>query len=51
MQISNNVETRMCAICGRSLLTGERPVRYAPTMRPVRSESTVSSMLAAVAEV
>src|SRR5215204_3710351 len=31
MQISSNVETRMCAICGRSLLTGERPVRYAPT--------------------
>jgi hypothetical protein len=31
MQISNNVETRICAICGRSLLTGERPVRYAPT--------------------
>src|SRR5215203_6226019 len=31
MQISSNVETRICAICGRSLLTGERPVRYAPT--------------------
>src|SRR6186997_1851703 len=30
MQISNNVETRICAVCGRSLLTGERPVRYAP---------------------
>lgn len=31
MQISSNVETRICAVCGRSLLTGERPVRYAPT--------------------
>jgi len=31
MQISSRVETRVCAICGRSLLTGERPVRYAPT--------------------
>ncbi len=31
MQISSRVETRICAICGRSLLTGERPVRYAPT--------------------
>jgi hypothetical protein len=31
MQISSHVETRICAICGRSLLTGERPVRYAPT--------------------
>ena len=31
MQISSNVETRICAICGRSLLTGERPVRYAPS--------------------
>jgi hypothetical protein len=31
MQISSNVETRICAICGRSLLTGEEPVRYAPT--------------------
>lgn len=31
MQISSNVETRICAICGRSLLTGETPVRYAPT--------------------
>jgi hypothetical protein len=30
MQISSNVETRICAVCGRSLLTGERPVRYAP---------------------
>src|SRR5262249_27231381 len=30
MQISSNVETRICAICGRSLLTGETPVRYAP---------------------
>jgi hypothetical protein len=31
MQITSNVETRICAICGRSLLTGERPVRYAPS--------------------
>jgi hypothetical protein len=31
MQISSNVETRICAICGRSLLTGEEPVRYAPS--------------------
>jgi hypothetical protein len=31
MQISSNVQTRICAICGRSLLTGERPVRYAPS--------------------
>jgi hypothetical protein len=31
MQISSNVETRICAICGRTLLTGETPVRYAPT--------------------
>ena len=30
MQISSNVETRICAVCGRSLLTGETPVRYAP---------------------
>jgi hypothetical protein len=30
VQISNQTETRTCAICGRSLLTGERPVRYAP---------------------
>jgi hypothetical protein len=30
VQISNQVDTRTCAICGRSLLTGERPVRYAP---------------------
>ncbi len=29
MQISNQSSTRTCAICGRSLLTGERPVRYA----------------------
>lgn len=31
MQISSRVESRTCAICGRSLLTGERPIRYAPT--------------------
>jgi hypothetical protein len=30
MQISSQLDTRTCAICGRSLLTGERPVRYAP---------------------
>jgi len=30
MQISSNVQTLICAVCGRSLLTGERPVRYAP---------------------
>jgi len=30
VQISNQVDTRTCAICGRSLLKGERPVRYAP---------------------
>lgn len=30
MQISNQLDTRTCAICGRSLLTGERPIRYAP---------------------
>jgi hypothetical protein len=30
VQITNQVDTRTCAICGRSLLTGERPVRYAP---------------------
>jgi len=28
--ISNQPDTRTCAICGRSLLMGERPVRYAP---------------------
>jgi hypothetical protein len=30
MPMSSQLETRTCAICGRSLLTGERPVRYAP---------------------
>ncbi len=30
MQISSQAGTATCAICGRSLLTGERPVRYAP---------------------
>jgi hypothetical protein len=30
LQISNHPDTRTCAICGRSLLTGERPVRFAP---------------------
>lgn len=29
-QITNRPETRTCAICGRSLLLGERPIRYAP---------------------
>jgi len=31
MQISSRVETRVCAVCGRSLLQGEGPLRYAPT--------------------
>ena len=30
MRISGSVERGTCAICGRSLLTGERPTRYAP---------------------
>jgi len=30
MQISNQPVTRACAVCGRTLLTGERPIRYAP---------------------
>ena len=30
VQISTHADTRTCAICGRSLLTGERPVRFAP---------------------
>jgi hypothetical protein len=30
LQISSHPDTRTCAICGRSLLTGERPVRFAP---------------------
>jgi hypothetical protein len=30
MQISSQVMTRTCAICDRSLLTGERATRYAP---------------------
>jgi hypothetical protein len=30
MQISNQPATRVCAVCGRTLLTGERPIRYAP---------------------
>ena len=29
MRITRSVETRSCAICGRSLLTGERSTRYA----------------------
>jgi hypothetical protein len=30
MRISGQLDTRTCAVCGRSLLTGERSVRYAP---------------------
>jgi hypothetical protein len=30
VQISSQPDTRTCAICGRSLLMGERPIRYAP---------------------
>ena len=30
MRISANAVTSPCAVCGRSLLTGERPTRYAP---------------------
>lgn len=30
MRITGYVDTRLCAICGRSLLMGERAVRYAP---------------------
>lgn len=30
MRITNRPDTRTCAICERSLLTGERPLRYAP---------------------
>ena len=30
MRISSSVDRGTCAICGRSLLTGERPTRYAP---------------------
>ena len=30
MRITGYVDTRTCAICGRSLLMGERAVRYAP---------------------
>ena len=30
MRISTTVVTASCAVCGRSLLTGERAVRYAP---------------------
>jgi hypothetical protein len=30
MQITGQAATRTCAICDRSLLQGERPVRYAP---------------------
>ena len=31
MRISGSVDRGTCAICGRSLLTGERPTRYAPS--------------------
>jgi hypothetical protein len=30
MRITGYVDTRTCAVCGRSLLMGERAVRYAP---------------------
>jgi hypothetical protein len=30
VRISANAVTSPCAVCGRSLLTGERPTRYAP---------------------
>jgi hypothetical protein len=30
LRITGYVDTRICAICGRSLLMGERAVRYAP---------------------
>jgi hypothetical protein len=30
MRITGYVDTRTCAVCGRSLLMGERSVRYAP---------------------
>jgi hypothetical protein len=30
MRITGSAEARACAICGRSLLMGERPSRYAP---------------------
>jgi len=30
MRISSNALTRACALCGRSLLTGERALRFAP---------------------
>ena len=33
MQITGQAVTRTCAICDRSLLQGERPVRYAPDGR------------------
>jgi hypothetical protein len=31
MPIGSSLETHTCAVCGRSLLTGERAIRYAPT--------------------
>ena len=30
MRITGSVDSRTCAVCGRSLLTGERATRYAP---------------------
>jgi hypothetical protein len=30
VRINGHLDTRTCAVCGRSLLTGERAVRYAP---------------------